>query len=95
MPVTRRRIGPGAAFIGSLIGVVASLTVQPRMMLTGEGDILWLLSWTAAGGAAGLAIERFVARGTCHLPGSQKPSPSDVGLPYRSMRVLQKIEIAA
>jgi hypothetical protein len=60
--IAPRRRGPSVAFVGTLLGIVASLVVSPPLMLTRSGVVLWLLSWTACGGLAGMAVGFVAAR---------------------------------
>ncbi|QEH34912.1 hypothetical protein OJF2_34570 [Aquisphaera giovannonii] len=63
MSTTRpRRRSPSPTFIGALIGVGCALVVPPRMMLTAEGTIAWLLAWSGTGLVAGAVVEAVASR---------------------------------
>jgi hypothetical protein len=63
MSVGSRMTRPSAAFIGALVGIVASFIVLPRRMLSESGVVVWLMAGTVAGGMLGLAVDFLAACG--------------------------------
>ena len=55
-----REYAPSATFVGGLLGIGCAVFVPPRMMLTPEGTIGWLLVWPAAGLLAGAVVEAII-----------------------------------
>jgi hypothetical protein len=63
MSVGSRKRGPSAAFIGVLVGIVASFIAPPRLKLSESAVVVRLMAGTVAGGMLGLAVDFLAARG--------------------------------